>query len=260
MAYCQTGIWPGTAKEQSVKAYLSWLTGFNSRSEALTDAVRRTFDIGDSFVSGVASDAYQVLLENPDPAVAYFARSLDVLPRQPRDTIPPVEWLGEEKYQRGIVSTPSGEFLGMIERGADNLWYITPSRPGLVMVAAKAAGQKDARSFLATLLSHEAKVWVQEEEHDLRLVGSEHRVFVRNYDQLEGFNAIPTEDAIWTHKITFWHDGHGIQGGDRVRVKLLPRTDDGLVHMLEGKVTDVERHQVSVSGSDWFDVERMDSA
>ena len=251
---------PGTAHEVSVRAYLEWLGSFGSRSDALAEAVRKAFDLGDAFISHVTSNAYQALLEDPDPAVAYFARSLDVLPRQPRDAVPPVDWLGEEKYQRGIVSTPSGEHLGIIERGADKLWYITPSRPGLVRVAAKATSQKDARSYLATLLTQEAKVWVEENEHDLRLVGSEHRVFVHNYDQRDGFKASRTDDAIWTHKITFWHDGHGIQGGDRVRVKLLPRTDDGLVHMLEGKVTDVERHQVSVSGSDWFDVERTDSA
>ena len=244
----------GTAKADSVHAYRKWLSGFSSHSEALAGAVRDNFEIGDQFMSHVTSNAYQVLLQDADPAVAYFAGSLDVLPRQPRDVIPCVKWLGEEKYQRGIVSTPSGVDLGMIARGLDRLWYITPFRPGPVAVAAKANSQKDARSYLATLLTREANVGVEGNERAVRLVASGSQFFVPNYDQLQRSDEGRSDEAIWTHKIVLWDSGSELEVSKRVRIRL-PRDVNGLVHILVGVVLKIAGHEVYLSGAEGFDVE-----
>ena len=118
---------PGTPKEHSVHSYVDWRRGFSSWRKALANAVQGRFQIGDDFIEDVARNAYGHLLNSSDPAVRYFASTLDVLPTQPRDLIPPVEWLGSERERFGSVKTPAGTHLGFIERGLDRLWYITPS-------------------------------------------------------------------------------------------------------------------------------------
>ena len=129
---------PGTPKERSVTSYIGWLGGFCSSCEALVDAVQRNFSLGDEFAAVVTQNAYKTLLSSKDPAVKYFATTLDMLPRQSRDVLPCVQWLGPEKECRGRVKTPSGITLGFIDRGPDGLLYITPNRNGLVSVSAKA--------------------------------------------------------------------------------------------------------------------------
>ena len=247
---------PGTPKESSVRAYIGWLSGFSSCSEALAAAVEDNFQIGDHFMVGVANGAYRTLLSDKDPAVSYFASSLDVLPTQPRDAIPCVKWLGPEKHQRGTVSTPSGVYLGIIERGLDGIWYITPSRSGPVVVAAKARTQTDARCYLAEVLTQEAEVQVGGELRSLRLVGSDHRPIESNPDRSDTGD---TDNDIWTHKITLWDGLHGINISERVRIKVPPRAAGGLVHMLQGMILEIAGPEVYVSGTDWIDVERDDA-
>ena len=101
----------GPSKEQSVTDYVQWLHSHHSFRDALADAVNREFKIGDAFAEESVRKMYNTLLEANDPAVRYFAFSLDVLPKQPRDAIPNVEWLGPEKERRGKVSTPGGTDL-----------------------------------------------------------------------------------------------------------------------------------------------------
>lgn len=250
---------PGTDKENSVRSYFEWLSGYSSRGEALADAVRNNFDFGDPFMTEVIRSAYHMLLKSADPAVSYFARSLDVLPPQPREVIPPVEWLGEERYQRGIVSTPSGENLGVIERGPDGLWYVTPFRPGLVMISAKAESQTDARSYLATLLTEEIEIVIKGRKCALRIVGGGHRFFAREDDRSSKFKRGDAEETAWTYKIAFWDDEHGIELGDRVEAKAPQKEQEALVHMLSGTVTEVAGHQVSLVGADRFVVEKGDT-
>ena len=137
----------GTPKEQSVRSYLEWLQGFSTSSEALACAVRDGFDIGDELMEGIVRNAYRTLLEATDPAVKYFASTLDVLPRQPREVIPCVEWLGPEKERHGCVKTPAGTALGYIDRGQDGLWYITPLREGAVTVSSQGS-EPDGRPLL----------------------------------------------------------------------------------------------------------------
>ena len=110
------GYSPGSDKEQSVQSYIEWLKGF----ESFTDAISHEFKKGsagqDEFRTAIISEAYQELLKAKDPAVRYFAETLTVLPKQQRDAIPCVEWLGPEPFRSGKVSTPGGDVLGYIYR------------------------------------------------------------------------------------------------------------------------------------------------
>ena len=77
---------PGSERETAVKWYRSWL--FNEHStccDALSNAVRAGFDIKDDFINQLLFNAYSALLKSDDPAVQYFAYTLNVLPPQPRD-------------------------------------------------------------------------------------------------------------------------------------------------------------------------------
>ena len=246
----------GTPKEYSVHSYIEWLLGFSTWSDALADAVQKDFNIGDDFVANLARNAFETLLEAADPAVRYFASTLDVLPCQPRDVIPCVEWLGPEKEQSGSVRTPAGTILGFINRGSDGLWYITPSRDGLVGVSAKAKSQTDARCYLAILLTRPSLVRVEGEDQSLRIVGEEHNFFQRNYDEINRRYEGTGNDKTWTHKVTFWDKDHGIETNDRVWVEVWSREWDGVVDILEGTVAEVAGHEVYLSGSELIDIEQ----
>ena len=256
----QNAMWPvaklaygeGSSKEQSVHSYREWRQGFSTWSDALTDAVQKDFNIGDDFVANLARNAFETLREAADPAVRYFASTLDVLPGQPRDVIPCVEWLGPEKERNGSVRTPAGTILGFINRGSDGLWYIIPSRDGLVGVSAKAKSQTDARCYLAILLTRPSLVTVEGEDQSLRIVGEEHNFIQRNYDEIDRRDEGTGNDNTWTHKVTFWDKDHGIEINDRVKVEVRSRKWDGVVDILEGTVTEVAGHEVYLSGSDWL--------
>ena len=248
---------PGTPEEHSVGSYVEWRQGFKTWSEALADAVQRGFKIGDDFMANLVRSAYGTLLEAADPAVRYFASVLDVLPRQPRDVIPCVEWLGPEKEQSGFVKTPAGTVLGSIERGPDRLWYVTPSREGFVMVSAKAESQTDARCYLAKLLTRPAKVTMERQDRVLRIVGEEHNLYQQNYDEIDRRYEGTSDDKTWTHKVTFWDKDHGIEVNDRVRVEVRSKELNSF-SILEGTATEVVEHEVHLSGSEWFDIQQKD--
>ena len=250
----ELGYSSGTAKERSVHAYMDWRRGFNTWGDALGDAVKRGFDIGDDFMANRTREAHRTLLQAPDPAVRYFASILDVLPRQSRDAVPCVEWLGPEKERSGCVKTPAGTVLGFIERGQDALWYITPSREGLVMVSAKATTQTDARCYLARLLSSPAQVIVKGESRSLRIVGEERSLFGLNFDEIDRRFEGTSDGNIWTHQVTLWNGNHGIEANEAVRFEVKRR--EGWVEVLEGLVTEVTGPEVYVSGDDYIDKAR----
>ena len=111
------------AGESTAKMYREWLNQFCTLREALADAVKGDFNLGNELAATTARSAYETLSDAKDPAVSHFARTLDILPPQPRDVIPDVEWLDGNRRQRGRVSTPSGVDLGFIEQGPHGLWY-----------------------------------------------------------------------------------------------------------------------------------------
>ena len=251
---------PGTPEELSIDSYdsyIEWLQGFGTCSEALADAVQNGFNIGDDFLANLARNAYETLLKAADPAVKYFASTLDVLPKQSRDVIPCVEWLGPEKVRKGSVKTPAGTNLGFIERGLDGLWYITPLREGRVRVAAKAKTPTDARCYLGILLTRPAKVTVEGEGRPLRIVEEGYNPFQLNYDEINRRNEGTCDDKTWTHKMTLWDKDHGIDINKTVRVEV-PLRDIDRVLILEGTVTEVAEHEVYLSESETFYLEQKD--
>lgn len=260
----QDAMWPaarmaygeGTPQELSVRSYIQWRQGFDTWSEALAAGVDAQFDIGDAFMRDTVSSAYQVLLDASDPAIAYFANTLDILPMQQRNAIPHVEWLGAETERVGTVSTPAGTPLGRIERGPDGIWYITPLRDGLVRISAKSRTQTDARCYLAALLTRETRVRVGSDYRELRVVGTEHNLFNPNYEAV--LSERERDNQAWTHKITFWDHDHGIEAGDRLRVEARSIEQSRICRVLEGTATEVAKHEVYVSGFDTLDVTRSE--
>ena len=238
----------GSDKQRSVEAYIEWLNGFKGFGEALTVACKEGFATGDKFMLETLRKAYQELSESKDPAVRYFAETLAVLPKQQRDALPCVEWLGPEPLSSGMVSTPGGDGLGFIDRRSDGTWAITPSRNGLVAVSAIAESQTDARCYLADLLTRAARVTVGDEERQLRIVGEEHNLFKRYHEQVMQWfeDRAGAEESIF--QVTFWDNTHGITSNDVVRVEIQSRTSQGVADILEGKVTEVNDHEVFVQG------------
>ena len=249
---------PGTPKERSVNAYIEWRQGFNTWSEALADAVRKGFNLGDDLMADITRNAYRTLISSSDLAVSYFASTLDVLPKQPRDVMPCVEWANPDEQRIGAVKTPAGTILGLIERSHDNLWHITPLL-GVNGVSSKATKRTDAQCYLAELLTRPAVVTVAGKHRSMRLVGEAYNFFVVNYDGIirQGENADGSEH--WTHKLAFWDADHSIEVNQTIRVKVPSSRIEGLVDLFEGTVTKVEGHEVYLSGSHVVDKERKDS-
>ena len=242
----------GSEKELAVKSYLEWVTrsGFANFREAITTAFKEGLATGDDYAAGVISKAHQELINSVDPAVRYFADILDVLPRQPRDVIPCVEWLGPEKEVSGMVRTPAGTHLGKIQRGYDGFWRITPARDGQIKAAAKAETQKDARCYLAALLTRPVQLTAAGRTETRRVVNRGYTFIQSTGDPSSG----------QSYEVTFWEKDHGLAVGNAVEIKLLDHAEpaSSLVQILEGIVTEVAEHEVSILGSDVFDIRMED--
>ena len=104
---------PSSEKERSVQSYIKWLKGNESFTGAISHAFKKGSIDQDEFRTAILREAHRDLSTSADPAVRYFAETLTVLPKQQRDAIPCVEWLGQEKYRSGIVSTPGGKHTGI---------------------------------------------------------------------------------------------------------------------------------------------------
>ena len=225
----------GTSNKESADSYTEWLREHGNYRDAMATAVKRKFKIGDAYAGDSARKAYLGLTESSDLAVRYFANTLDILPGQPRNAIPCVEWLGPEEGRHGEVSTPGGTNLGFIDRGLDSLWYITPSRDGLVKVSAIAESQTDARCYLSNLLTQPARIRTEAGEMEVRIVGEEFDAFLQDYH---------TE----IYKVTFWDENHNLQEGQQVTIDTRARKTGEVIYVLEGTVIEIAGSEVSISG------------
>ena len=246
---------PGSEKERSVESYIAWLKGFKGFREALTAAFKVGVATSDDFMAGILGKAHRTLIESTDPAVRYFAETLTVLPKQQRDAIPDVEWLGSEPFRSGMVSTPGGDVLGFIDRRSDGMWAITPSRNGPVATSAIAESQTAARCYLAELLTRTAMVIIGNEQRQLRIVGKEYDLFKKNHGQLERWQDGMGGAEEPTLQVTLWDETHGLSVGNAVRLETPSSTSKGIVSILEGTVARVQGHQVYVQGREYFDAE-----
>lgn len=244
---------PGSDREASVKRYIAWVLDHTSRRAALNRAFQLGFAIGDEFMNGIVSQAYQSLTQSRDPAIRFLTSRIDVLPRQPRDVIPPIEWLDPRGERVGKAHTPAGTDLGFIERTPDGIWHVTPLREGTVAIVARARSQTDARSYLAQLLSDPCTVTVNGEIRTIRLVGGAPYRFTRNYRRMsrpeDAAAAVP-----WTHKLTCWNDNHGIGTNDEIRAEVPHNDAHHIVHVIEGRVTRADHTKIYVEGREILDV------
>ncbi len=247
----ELGHAPGSPKEDEVDSYRQWLKGFPSWREALADAKRRNFDIGNATANNALVSAYQSLRQVNDPGVRYYLSTLDTLPRQQRNYVPEVEWLGRTEFQRGLVKSPAGSPLGYIEKRADGLWNITLLVEGLVRVPVAAETQTDARAWLADLLSHPVTVAVAGSNLSLRLVVEAERLLMKPWVCL-GDNATPTQSGTW--ELEFWDEGHGLELGNEITIEFQENPEEPVIQVLKGTVSAVDRWKVSVNGNCYLDV------
>ena len=251
---------PGSDKERSVEAYIEWLKGFRNRREAMTEAVREGPKSDDTFMLRILREAYQELTSSTDPAVRYFAEILTVLPKQQRDAIPCVEWLGPETYQAGIVSTPGGEELGYIRRRTDGMWNITPNREGLVMVTAIAQSQTDARCHLADLLTRKGSGFSREQRAEAQDSRRRTRPVQERLRTVHGVLGEQSRCRRANFSGHLLDNTHGITADDAVRLEAPSRTSEEVSEILEGTVTEVKGHEVSVRGKKLFRDKQRDIA
>ncbi|MCY3801759.1 MAG: hypothetical protein OXG46_09280 [Chloroflexi bacterium] len=242
--------------KQSVDWYWNWLfKEHRTRRSALEEAVDRQFIIkdNDEFVRKTLRDAYADLQQSKDPAVRYFLGTLTYLPkgsqRRIPDAIPEVEWF-DDVNTRGLVVTPGGTELGLIERYADGGWGIMPAREGLAQQVAEV--QADAKAYLVGHLTKPVRVTVDGESKRLRIVTDGDR-----------FPApVGTSDHVWTtdadisslsfdiptYKLEFWDANHDLSSGVAVSVELEADGGRRFVSILQGEITAVEKHEVSITG------------
>ena len=245
--------------KQSVTWYWNWVFKEHAtRRSALEEAVDRQFIIkdNDEFVRQTLHDAYADLQQSKDPAVQYYLSTLAYLPRgsQQRipDAIPEIEWIDDMKT-RGVVVTPAGTELGFIERHADGGWGIVPVREGLVQVTDVAEAVADAKAYLVRRLTKQVIVTVNGESKQLRIV-----------NERDSFPPpVSMSDHVWTadveisrdlsldpptYKLEFWDANHGLSPGVGVSIELRAERNHGFVSILEGTITTVEEHKVSITG------------
>ena len=244
---------PGSDHEATVMRYIHWVLNHPSLREALTDAFQRDFAIGDEFMNKMVRHAYQSLTQSPDPAIRYLVSSIDVLPSQPRDSIPLIEWSDSQEEQPGRVLTPGGTALGLIRRTTDRIWHILPFRTGTAGKFVRARSQTDARSYLAQLLSDTCTIKVNDKPRTIRLVGEPPYRFTRNYGRMRD-SSDSVDSVPWTHKLNCWEQDHGIGPGDRIRVEVPDSDEPHFVHVIEGHVTLTNGTELFVEGRDIFDV------
>ena len=238
----------GTMNGETLNFFTKWVKECGSFGKALCAAVRCNFALENQLAANFSRVAYKTLLEAKDPAVRFFASTLDVLPRQPRDVVPEVEWLDPKEQRKGRVKTAAGDTLGFIERGPHRLWYITPIQSGPVGVSAKAQKQLDAICYLGKTLTRAAQVALDGKVSSLRVVGEELHTFKPAPVQSSSLEEDHNETRVYA--ASFWDENHGIEKGQEIRIEAQRNDSGGLAFSdaLSGHVQEVHGHQVSVLG------------
>ena len=245
----------GTPEEISVNSYIRWLNEYAGEREALADAVHKGLQIGDEFMNKVVSNAYESLVNSDDPAVRYFAFTLGVLPKQPRDFIPCVEWLGEVSEQSGFVQTPSGIRLGFISRRPDGFWSITPFRNGPVQVSAIANTPTDARCYLGIQMTTLAEMTIDGTQESIRLSGDIGRLFHMTFSPRGRSEDGSGIELSRSYELHLCDTDHGIEVGQTLQLRVPSNHSDKASYSLNGQVTEVRNHEVHVSGTHHITIE-----
>lgn len=242
-------------KKQSIHVYMNWLYNIHkTRRSALEEAVALEFNISDDeFIKNTLKAAHAELRKSNDPAVRYLIHRLSYLPKgsQQRNpnAVPEVQWFNDNETH-GMVATPAGTTLGYVEKYADGGWGITPSESGLVQVTEVAEKLADAKHYLVNRLTHRLPAEINGTSTEFRIV-SEKDFFISSaasrWSDDPGDHVISAQ----TYDLELWNDQHGLITGDTVSFKLRRRELSGVVSILDGEVSSVDGHRVSIIGSDY---------
>ena len=238
----------GTDNENSVGRYIDRLREGNyTGCSALEEASHSNFTIGeDEFIDQALRETFDDLQQSDDPAVRYFVRRLGYFPRgsQPPNpgVDPAVEWLNQAQT-KGKVSTPAGTCLGFIERYADGGWGIIPAEEGLVQVIGIANARKDALNYLVNQLTKQVNVTINGQPRELRIVHKWDFFPQRNIVRPVSLPSLPP-----TCDLEVWDTDHGLRVGDFISVEIESEGSNNSVAVLEGTVSRVSGHLVSVAG------------
>ena len=242
----------GTNRECYVKSYFEWVRTFKNCREAIRTAFDEQLTNADDLRSTIIKKVQQDLKNSTDSAVKYFAEILMVLPKQPRDIIPYIEWSARKSHHAGLVSTPGGSNLGSIHRRPDAFWNIIPKKNGPVTVTAIAKSEIDARSYLATILTKNANLSIGEKEKSVRLVGEQFNIFKRDYTQKAQTSDNTTDYEKIMFQVTFWDNTHDLKNDDAVTLKTEVEKNQGIFNKLEGIVKIINGHDVFIQGTQSF--------
>ena len=111
---------------------------------------------------------------------------------------------------------------------------------GLVQISDIAESAADAKHYLVNRLTRQVTVTVEGEPRQMRIVSERDSFLPR--------------DSGRKYEVEFWDADHGLYPGERVSIELLQEEYPGSVHILEGTVTGIEEHRVSITGMAVFDV------
>ena len=164
-----------------------------------------------------------------------------MLPKQPREAIPEVEWLDQDEHRKGKVCTPGGADLGVVEKYVDGLWYVTRFEGGPPKPPAKAMAQTDALCYLAATMTRPAQVTADGEERNLRIVEGFHSDF-----RQARVKVAPRDPAM--NKVAFWDNNHGLEVGQQVLIESRRTDSEFFRDKIEGEVVAVMGSEVSILG------------
>lgn len=235
-----------TERKKAIHTILAASDQGKSWLSILFDAVQSGFDLGDNSLNVDIYKAYRQLLQHEDPAVRYYADKCSVLQNQPRAIMPEVEWYNQNDTS-GRAHTPMGTTLGFVKRGFDGMWFATAA---MNTYRVRAQTLADARAYLGNQMSSSATVVVNDEIRQLRLVGREGNL-IQGEEATTWTRDVDPNQA-YTYVLEFWDDQHGIEVGQCVRIEVHDSADS--LHQLEGAVSLVQAHKVTVSGRDVYAV------
>ena len=225
-----------------------WLNDHPTRRGALEHAVQSNFAIKDEPFNQALRNVYYQLAQGDDPAVVITMQHLQVLPPQPRVSgqEASVEWLGNQHEKSfGMVQSPVGTPIGEVAKRDDSLWNIFPLHEGMeVRARGIAKSHTDAERHLSQAMSREVLVIANGTQQVKRLVGTcdiPHDAYGARISEDDDGRGRPT-----LH-FDFWEDNHGLAVGQHITIEGM-HPYQGVGHIVEGTVTQVDNQKVSVEG------------
>ncbi len=221
----------------------------------LKDAVRQKFVVGDDEFSGrLLRKAYDDLKQSKDPAIQYFVRKLEYLPRNYHRALPgftpEMEWLNATQTS-GMVLTPADSILGYVEKYADGRWGVESAESGSDRVTDVTETLSDAKRYLVDRMTRQIEVQIGSDTKVLRVVNIQNS----HFPCLQDGEWSESSDESNKYVLEFWDRDHGLKPGDTIEAKLRLKEEPSGISVLEGDVCSVDGHKVSVSGNDFLDLD-----